>query len=103
MIPLHQTDDGVIFRVRVVPRASRSELAGIQDDTLKLRITAPPVDGKANEECIRVIADFFGVKKRQVTITGGHISRTKTILIADRNVGEIAALLEKLPAAGARD
>jgi len=97
MIPLHQTEGGVTFRIRVVPRASRSELAGIQDDALKLRITAPPVDGKANEECIRVVADFFGVKRRQVTIISGHVSRTKTIAIAGRSTGEIAARLEQLP------
>lgn len=97
MIPLHQTEDGVTFRIRVVPRASRSELAGIQDDALKLRITAPPVDGKANEECIRVVADFFGVKRRQVTIISGHVSRTKTIAIAGKSPGEIAARLEQLP------
>jgi len=97
MIPLQPTEDGVIFHIRVVPRASRSELAGVQNDALKLRITAPPVAGKANEECIRVIADFFGVKKRQVTIVSGHASRTKTIAITGMNTGEIAALLEKLP------
>ncbi|MBW6487114.1 MAG: DUF167 domain-containing protein [Syntrophobacterales bacterium] len=97
MIPLSKTEDGVLFHVRVVPRASRSELAGVQDDALKLRITAPPVDGKANEECIRVLADFFDVKKRQVTIVSGHASRTKTIAIAGKSSGEIAARLEKLP------
>lgn len=82
MIPLHQTEAGVVFAIRVIPRASRSEIVGIKEDALKLRITAPPVDGKANEECLRVIADFFGVKRRQVSIVGGQTARNKTISIA---------------------
>jgi hypothetical protein len=97
MIPLQQTDGGVIFSIRVVPRASRSELAELRDKDVKLRIMAPPVDGKANEECIRTIAEFFEVKKRQVSIVGGHTSRTKIIAIEGKSVGEIAAFLEKLP------
>jgi uncharacterized protein (TIGR00251 family) len=97
MIPLQQTDSGVIFSIRVVPRASRSELAELQDTAVKLRIMAPPVDGKANEECIRTVAEFFEVKKRQVTIVSGHTSRTKIIAVAGKSVGEIAACLEKLP------
>lgn len=81
-IPIHETADGAIFRIRVVPRASRSEAAGIQGDALKLRITAAPVEGKANGECIRLLAKILGVKKTQVTIISGHAARTKTIAVA---------------------
>ena len=62
-LSVRETAAGVVFRVRVVPRASRSGIAGIQDDALKLRIMAPPVEGKANEECIRLLAEMLGVKK----------------------------------------
>jgi uncharacterized protein (TIGR00251 family) len=96
MIPLHPTKNGVSFAVRVVPRASCSELAGFQDNALKIRITAPPVDGKANEECIRTIADFFGVKRRQVTIVAGQLSRTKVIAITGCSADNIAACLDRL-------
>ncbi len=91
MIPLRETREGVAFRIRVVPRASRSEAAGIQEGALRLRITAPPVEGKANEECIRLLAELLGVKKAQVTILAGHASRTKTVAVAGLSAGEIAA------------
>ncbi|MDP2840613.1 MAG: DUF167 domain-containing protein [Syntrophales bacterium] len=96
MIPLRETETGVIFHIRVVPRASRSEPAGIQDDALKLRITAPPVEGKANEECIRLLAETLGVKKGQVTIISGHASRTKTVAVEGVKAKEIAALIAAL-------
>jgi len=93
MIPIRETAAGVVFRIRVVPRASRREVAGIQDDALKLRITAPPVEGKANEECIRLLAELLGVKKTQVTIVAGHASRTKTVSVEGCKAGEIAAIV----------
>jgi len=96
MIPLRETETGVIFRIRVVPRASSSEVAGIQGDALKLRITAPPVDGKANEECIRLLAETLGVKKVQVTIIAGHASRTKTVAVDGVKAKEIAAIIAVL-------
>jgi uncharacterized protein (TIGR00251 family) len=97
MIPLRETPDGVVFRIRVVPRASRSEAAGVRDGALKLRITAPPVEGKANEECIRLLAELLAVKKAQVKILAGHASRTKTVAVAGLSAGEVAA---RIPAAG---
>ena len=96
MIPLRETETGVTFRIRAVPRASRNEVAGIQGDALKLRITAPPVEGKANEDCIRLLAETLGVKKGQVTIIAGHGSRTKTIAVEGAKATEIAALIAAL-------
>jgi hypothetical protein len=96
MIPLRETETGVIFRIRVVPRASRSEPAGIQNDALKLRITAPPVEGKANEACITLLAELFGVKRTQVAIIAGHGSRTKTVAVDGVKAAEIAALIAAL-------
>jgi uncharacterized protein len=92
MIPVRKTDTGVVFRIRVVPRASRSGIAGVQGDALKLRITAPPVEGKANEECIRLLAERLAVKKTQVTIIAGHTSRTKTVAVAGIRMESIAEL-----------
>jgi uncharacterized protein (TIGR00251 family) len=79
MLSIKKTKDGVIFNIRVVPRSSRCELAGIQEDALKLKITAPPVEGKANEECIKFLADKLGVRKSRVAIIAGHKSKRKTI------------------------
>lgn len=96
MIPLRETETGVIFRIRVVPRASRSGAAGIQGDTLKLRITAPPVEGKANEACIALLAELLGVKRTQVAIISGHASRTKTVAVEGVKAKEIAARIAVL-------
>jgi uncharacterized protein (TIGR00251 family) len=96
MIPIRETETGVAFRIRVVPRASRCESAGFQDDALKLRITAPPVEGKANEACIALLAELLGVKKGQVTIIAGHASRTKTVTIKGVKPPEIAARMAAL-------
>jgi uncharacterized protein (TIGR00251 family) len=95
-ISIRETSAGAVFHIRVVPRASRREIAGIQDDALKLRITAAPVEGKANEECIRLLAELLGVKKAQVTIIAGHTARTKTVSVAGRTAAEIASLIAAL-------
>ena len=96
MIPIRETESGVVFRIRVVPRASRRESAGFQDDAWKLRITAPPVEGKANDACIALLAELLGVKKGQVSIIAGHASRTKTVAIAGVKAPEIAARMAAL-------
>jgi uncharacterized protein (TIGR00251 family) len=96
MITLRETETGVVFRIRVVPRASRCEPAGFQDDALRLRITAPPVEGKANEACIALLAVLLGVKKARVAIIAGHTSRTKTVAVEGVKATEIATLIAEL-------
>lgn len=95
MLRIQEKENVVHFTIRVVPKASHSELTGFQDGTLKLRITSPPVDGRANNECIRVIADFLGIKKGQVTIVSGYTSRIKTIAVEGLTAKEIGARLDK--------
>lgn len=92
-IPIRETASGAVFRIRVLPRASRSEAAGIQGDALKLRITEAPVEGKANDECIRLLAKILGVKRTQVTIIAGHAARTKTVAVEGIKAGAVAAIL----------
>ena len=96
MIPIRETDTGVVFRIRVMPRASRCEAAGFQDDALKLRITAPPVEGKANEACIALLAELLGLKKARVAIIAGQTSRTKTVAVEGINAKEAAVLIAAL-------
>jgi uncharacterized protein (TIGR00251 family) len=69
------------INVRVVPRASRSEVVGMQDGVLRVRIAAPPVDGAANEELIRVLAEHFGVSRASVAISHGLSSKLKSVRI----------------------
>ena len=89
MIPIGETADGVVFNIRVIPRASRCELAGVQGDALKLRITAPPVEGAANKECVRFLSDMLGVKKSQIKIIAGHRSKNKRVSISGINRKDI--------------
>lgn len=65
--------------VQVVPRASQSEIVGEHNSSLRVRLAAPPVDGAANEELIRVLAHAFGVRKSAVQITAGHTSKRKEV------------------------
>ena len=67
--------------IRVVPRASKSEIVGEVEGSLKLRISSPPVDGAANEEVVRVLAKAFGVPKSNVVIVSGETSKTKRIRV----------------------
>lgn len=77
---LRQTSKGVTLSCRVQPRASRNALSGIMGDSLKVALTAPPVDGKANAELCRFLADKAGLSRSCVQILSGETSRTKVIL-----------------------
>lgn len=94
MINFKEKDGSVIFDVRVVPRASKTEIVGEYDGALKIRIASPPVDGAANEELIKVLAKQFDVSKSAVEIIGGQTSKTKQILIRNINGEKLNAVLQ---------
>jgi hypothetical protein len=73
---------GVCLNVTVQPRSSRSELAGIHEDRLKIRIAAPPVDGEANGELVKFLARLFGLPKSAVSILQGQRGRQKRVGLA---------------------
>lgn len=75
-------DGGVSVRVRVKPRASKSRVLGEREGELEVAVAAPPVDGKANEELVRVLAEFFDVPKSVVDIARGQSGRSKLVRIA---------------------
>ena len=81
MIRYSEKDGVVTFTVRVVPRASRSEIAGEYEGSLRVRVAAPPVKGAANDELIRTIARAFGVRRSDVLITSGKLSKTKKVRV----------------------
>jgi uncharacterized protein (TIGR00251 family) len=93
MVYMKETENGLIIHIRVVPRSAKCEIAGIQDDALKLKITAPPIEGQANTECIRVLADVLKVRKNQVTILSGHKSKKKTVAIEGIGKKDIEAVI----------
>jgi uncharacterized protein (TIGR00251 family) len=72
----------ITVNVRVVPRASRSEIVGMQDGVLRVRIAAAPVDGAANDELIRLLTKHFGTRKSCVEIVSGETSKNKLVRIS---------------------
>ena len=93
MIPIKETTAGVAFSLQVLPRSSQCKVAGFQGDCLKIKITAPPVDGRANEEVIRFLAGIFAVKKDHVQILGGLKSKKKTVMITGMARKDVEAVL----------
>jgi uncharacterized protein (TIGR00251 family) len=81
MIPIHETAKGLTFAVKVHARARKNALTGIVGEALKLALTAPPVDGKANQAVIEFFADFFQIPRSSVTIASGASSRNKVVRI----------------------
>jgi uncharacterized protein (TIGR00251 family) len=78
MAPFISTSkDGVIIKILVQPRSSRNKVAGVQEDHLKLKLTAPPVEDAANQMCQSYLAGLLGVPRRKVQIISGHKSRRK--------------------------
>jgi uncharacterized protein len=78
-----EKDGSITFSVRVVPRASLSEIVGEHDGVLKIKIAAPPVDGAANAELIKLLARKFNVSKSDIEIIGGETSKNKRIKITN--------------------
>jgi uncharacterized protein len=93
MVNIRETEHGIVFPVHIVPRSAKCEIAGVQGDALKLKITAPPVEGQANTECIRFLSHILGIKKKQVRILSGHKSKKKMVAIEGIRRKDIAALI----------
>lgn len=81
-LDLRDTAQGVTLRVRVQPRASRDALGGERQGALVVRLTAPPVDGRANEALARMLADALGVAPSAVRLVRGDSGRDKLVAIA---------------------
>lgn len=80
-IDFQEQDGAVTFAVRVVPRASKTEVVGEQNRALKVKLKSPPVDGAANEELVRFLAKSLGVRRSSIEIVYGQSSRNKQIRI----------------------
>ncbi len=70
---------GIQFAAAIQPRASRNQILGIHNQCLKIKLTSPPVDGAANQACIKFLAKAFGISPSRVSIVKGETSRNKTI------------------------
>ena len=88
------SDDRCILKVRVQPKASRNQIDGFEDGTLRLRVTAPPTEGKANAGVIALMAKALGVSKSRLEIVRGHGSRDKVISIETLTEQEVHRRIE---------
>jgi uncharacterized protein (TIGR00251 family) len=85
MLPLNQSAKGITFAVKVHPRARKNAITGTVGDALKLALTAPPVEGKANQAVIEFFADLFEIPRSSVTIASGETSRNKVVRVSSVN------------------
>ena len=89
MLAIRESDDGVSFGVRVHPRAKKNAITGELGDALKVSLTTPPIDGRANEACIEFFAKLLKVPRSSVTIASGQNSRNKVIRVAGLSADEL--------------
>ncbi len=94
MIPIRDTASGATFSVKVHPRAKKDAIAGTVGDALKVSLTAPPVEGKANEACIRFFAEFLRVPRASVTIAAGETSRNKVVRVHGLTAAQVEERLQ---------
>ena len=95
-IILRETKNGIAFDIHVNPHASRAEIAGFAEGMLKVKVTAPPVEGAANEACILLLSKKLGLKKSQLEITAGAKGRKKAILVRDIGKGDLERKIRQL-------
>jgi uncharacterized protein len=89
VIPLHETSSGITFAVKVQPRARRNVIVGELGDALKIALTAPPVDGRANDACIDYFAKLLNLPRSSITMASGQSSRNKVIRVVGISADEL--------------
>jgi len=94
VISVQESSNGVTFTVKIHPRAKKNAITGEFGDTLKLSLTAPPVEGKANEACIEFFAKLLKVPRSSVTIASGQSNRKKVIRVVGLSAEEIRQNIE---------
>lgn len=98
MLEITENEKGLTFKIFVQPRSSRNEIKGLHGDALKVRLTAPPVDGAANAMCIKFLAGCFDIPRSNIEVVSGVSSRTKLVRIqpeSDRNRKEEIGRIKK--------
>jgi len=90
------TGKDIVIKVKIIPGSSKNKIIGVYNNSLKITITAPPVEGKANKKCITYIAKCFDVAKSKIEIISGQTSKNKLIKIYDISQREFLDKLEKI-------
>ena len=88
-------ENSLNIQVQIQPRSSKDQIIGIHNGRLKIKISAPPVDGKANQNLIEFIAKAFGVSKSKIEIVKGRTSKLKTLKISGIDQKSFSLLLNK--------
>lgn len=96
MIPVNDTAAGATFAVRVHPRARKNAITGTLGDALKLSLTAPPAEGRANQACIEFLAGVLRLPRSSVTIAAGPASRNKVVRVAGLTASALQLKLAEL-------
>ena len=91
MLLIRKNPQGLTFKVLVQPRSSKNTIIGLHADGLKIKVTAPPVDGAANKMCVQFLAKRLSVSPSSLEIISGHNQRTKIILLKLQNTPPSAA------------
>ena len=95
MIPIKESNQGATFAVKVHPRAKKNAITGELGDALKLSLTTPPVEGRANEACVEFLAKLLKVPRSSVTIASGQRSRNKVIRVMGLSAEEVRRRLHE--------
>ncbi len=95
MFAIHETSEGVTFAVKVHPRARKNAITGELGDALKLSLTSPPVEGRANDACIDFFAKLLKVPRSSVTIASGLTGRQKKVRVTGLSAEEIRKHLKR--------
>jgi len=96
-VPMREVPGGVEIDLWVQPRASKTAVVGLQGDAIKVRVAAPPVDGRANTELVRFLAKRLGVPRSAVEMVRGEKGRRKTVRIAGLTAADAQARLGAPP------
>ena len=83
----------MLLRLRIQPRSSKNSIEGLHGDQVRLRLTAPPVEGKANKECLRFLAKVLGVRRKNLTLVSGEKARDKVVRIEEDTVERVKQAL----------
>jgi uncharacterized protein len=95
LIPISDHPLGATFSIRVQPRAARPAITGTMGDVLKISLSAPPLDGRANAEVVDFFAEILAVPRASVQVVSGERSRNKTVRIAGRSSAEVLRRLRE--------
>ena len=94
MLWIRETPEGVVFKAAIQPKGARNEIVGLKGDALKIKLTAPPVEGAANKMCVEFLAKSLKVRKSDVEIVRGRGSREKQVLVRSATREKVESLLK---------